>query len=77
MIVNPKGEMKGSAISGPVAKECVCFFIIYLGHDHFSDKTFSGRSMATYRLECRHSCLNRGFESSIRTCFFGITNLRI
>ena len=24
MIVNPKGEMKGSAITGPVAKECVC-----------------------------------------------------
>lgn len=23
MIVNPKGEMKGSAITGPVAKECV------------------------------------------------------
>lgn len=22
VIVNPKGEMKGSAISGPVAKEC-------------------------------------------------------
>ena len=25
VIVNPKGEMKGSAITGPVAKECVCF----------------------------------------------------
>lgn len=24
VIVNPKGEMKGSAITGPVAKECVC-----------------------------------------------------
>jgi hypothetical protein len=23
VIVNPKGEMKGSAIAGPVAKECV------------------------------------------------------
>jgi large subunit ribosomal protein L23e len=22
VIVNPKGEMKGSAITGPVAKEC-------------------------------------------------------
>ena len=22
VIVNPKGEMKGSAVSGPVAKEC-------------------------------------------------------
>jgi large subunit ribosomal protein L23e len=25
VIVNPKGEMKGSAITGPVAKECVSF----------------------------------------------------
>ena len=24
VIVNPKGEMKGSVITGPVAKECVC-----------------------------------------------------
>jgi len=27
VIVNPKGEMKGSAITGPVAKECVCISI--------------------------------------------------
>lgn len=26
VIVNPKGEMKGSAITGPVAKECVRHF---------------------------------------------------
>lgn len=26
VIVNPKGEMKGSAITGPVAKECVRLF---------------------------------------------------
>lgn len=25
VIVNPKGDMKGSVIVGPVAKECVCF----------------------------------------------------
>lgn len=32
VIVNPKGEMKGSAITGPVAKECVCtlYHDIYL-----------------------------------------------
>ena len=29
VIVNPKGEMKGSAITGPVAKECVCLDIIW------------------------------------------------
>lgn len=28
VIVNPKGEMKGSAITGPVAKECVSFKIL-------------------------------------------------
>lgn len=27
VIVNPKGEMKGSAITGPVAKECVRPFL--------------------------------------------------
>ena len=30
VIVNPKGEMKGSAITGPVAKECVRSCILYL-----------------------------------------------
>ena len=32
VIVNPKGEMKGSAITGPVAKECVSppyFFLFF------------------------------------------------
>lgn len=29
VIVNPKGEMKGSAITGPVAKECVRLFLFY------------------------------------------------
>ena len=29
VIVNPKGEMKGSAITGPVAKECVCVTLVY------------------------------------------------
>lgn len=28
VIVNPKGEMKGSAITGPVAKECVSLLLI-------------------------------------------------
>jgi len=30
VIVNPKGEMKGSAITGPVAKECVRALFVYL-----------------------------------------------
>jgi len=30
VIVNPKGEMKGSAITGPVAKECVCLDTVLL-----------------------------------------------
>ena len=30
VIVNPKGEMKGSAITGPVAKECVSTIFTYM-----------------------------------------------
>ena len=39
MIVNPKGEMKGSAITGPVAKECVRgpYFFVYM---QFADPLF-------------------------------------
>jgi len=33
VIVNPKGEMKGSAITGPVAKECVRLNAAFL-YDH-------------------------------------------
>ena len=40
VIVNPKGEMKGSAITGPVAKECVRLITKPLHHipylDHIS-----------------------------------------
>lgn len=62
VIVNPKGEMKGSAITGPVAKECVCpnttWFCDYL-----------------MTLLCRRICglvllqtLERWFDC-IRSCF--------
>jgi ribosomal protein L14 len=39
VIVNPKGEMKGSAITGPVAKECVCYYR-FLAQNHFTDCTY-------------------------------------
>ena len=61
MIVNPKGEMKGSAISGPVAKECVCFLAL----SYYIHLTSLGRSMAAYCLERRHSRLNHGFGFSV------------
>ena len=32
VIVNPKGEMKGSAITGPVAKECVSTMLAIPSH---------------------------------------------
>ena len=55
VIVNPKGEMKGSAITGPVAKECVCTSLLLriMGTDYTLD--YIGRSLATYCIECRHS----------------------
>lgn len=55
VIVNPKGEMKGSAITGPVAKECVR--TKHPSH-HMSqiltcdDWHLPGRLVATYRIEC-------------------------
>ena len=52
VIVNPKGEMKGSAITGPVAKECVrCLpSTTFL----FTDSTLliTGRLVAAYCIEC-------------------------
>jgi large subunit ribosomal protein L23e len=32
VIINPKGEMKGSAITGPVAKECAELWPKIAGH---------------------------------------------
>lgn len=49
VIVNPKGEMKGSAITGPVAKECVCdsiFPFIFCDIAH----NYPGGSLASYRV---------------------------
>lgn len=56
--------MKGSAISGPVAKECVCFLALSY-YIHFFELTSLGRSMAAYCLERRHSRLNHGFGFSV------------
>jgi hypothetical protein len=50
VIVNPKGEMKGSAITGPVAKECV------RPHLNFprdcSETCYPGGFVAPYRFQC-------------------------
>jgi ribosomal protein L14 len=46
VIVNPKGEMKGSAITGPVAKECVCVAIVRsIGN---INSHYPGGSLASY-----------------------------
>jgi len=51
VIVNPKGEMKGSAITGPVAKECVR--LTSLGNSPFLTNFILGGFVAAY-------CLKRG-----------------
>lgn len=58
VIVNPKGEMKGSAITGPVAKECVRR-IIELPPELATHRIFiTGGFMATYRIKRRHGCMS-------------------
>lgn len=50
MIVNPKGEMKGSAITGPVAKECVRPHVSF--HcDCSVTLCYPGGSVAPYRFQ--------------------------
>ena len=55
VIVNPKGEMKGSAITGPVAKECVCAVSALSCQDVLT--ITSGGSLAAYRIQRRYSRL--------------------
>ena len=50
VIVNPKGEMKGSAITGPVAKECVRLFSLVVP-PHFWPASFSLTNRRIYGLE--------------------------
>jgi large subunit ribosomal protein L23e len=42
VIVNPKGEMKGSAITGPVAKECVSRLLYHYYGASVTDGSFVG-----------------------------------
>jgi hypothetical protein len=53
VIVNPKGEMKGSAITGPVAKECVRDYHFY--EEYYSDLSIQGGPLAPYCFQRRHS----------------------
>ena len=61
VIVNPKGEMKGSAITGPVAKECVRLDAA-LSHDHsvtvLCRRICGPVSLPTLErwFDCIHSC---------------------
>lgn len=54
VIVNPKGEMKGSAITGPVAKECVRVAPSVLSNNKTHPSSLGG-SVAAY-------CLKRGYR---------------
>jgi hypothetical protein len=65
VIVNNKGEMKGSAITGPVAKECVRLFMIlastvWLIICH----VLAGGSLAAYRIERRNCRVIFAFHKS-------------
>lgn len=61
VIVNPKGEMKGSAITGPVAKECVCLDTTFLC-DHIVTllhrRIYGPVLLPTLErwFDCTHSC---------------------
>lgn len=67
VIVNPKGEMKGSAITGPVAKECVrplvCCSLLLRLTTIFGG---TGRSLAPYRLKRWYRGLSAAFLSHFR-----------
>ena len=71
VIVNPKGEMKGSAITGPVAKECVSRLPLRSIRTHptfvethntipvpFPISPIAGRLMAPYRCQRRYRRLS-------------------
>ncbi len=69
-IVNPKGEMKGSAITGPVGKEAAELWPV-----SFASPTRPGASVANeypaYRvqLRCRHvNCLSLGSWLELFSC---------
>ena len=65
VIVNPKGEMKGSAITGPVAKECVCLNVA-LFYEHsvtlIHRRIYGPVSLPTLErwFDCIHSCFCTG-----------------
>lgn len=68
VIVNPKGEMKGSAITGPVAKECVCLILRVLLQPLFlTCYIYTGGFVAAYRLKRGYGRLSGDWELS---CFF-------
>lgn len=56
VIVNNKGDMKGSVIVGPVAKECVCMDIFEV--DPIPHPFPTGRSLAPYRSKSWYSRMN-------------------
>lgn len=63
VLVNPKGEMKGSAITGPVAKECVRDKRAYCSSDSYA-------YISPYRLTCgrvSHQTQALSFERHLST----------
>ena len=75
MIVNPKGEMKGSAITGPVAKECVRCLppTTFVFTDGIYSTLITGRLVAAYCIECWYS----GIRSAVSLLFPRYTTLML
>jgi hypothetical protein len=70
VIVNPKGEMKGSAITGPVAKECVRVYAS-LRCDYSVTLLYLGGSMAPYCFQRWNGGLIASIHVSVSLYFSG------
>lgn len=69
VIVNPKGEMKGSAITGPVAKECVRYPLLSCHTEYTHSSLSPGGSLATYRVKCGHCRMSTIIPSTFSSMF--------
>ena len=67
--MNPKGEMKGSAITGPVAKECVRARIFFFFYAPKLTCLATGGLVAAYRIERRHGGLRLQHSPSFAARF--------
>lgn len=72
VIVNPKGEMKGSAITGPVGKECAdiwpkVFSILFAVHQSIMLISFFSFSTIVDCFFCRYRCVRKNISSTLQS----------